>query len=242
MPRVARIVLPGLPHHIVQRGNNRQDVFFVDDDYRVYLEMLRELAERHRLSIQGYCLMTNHVHLIATPPSPEALAKAVGRTNFRYAMYVNRLHQRSGHLWQNRFFSCALDEVHAWRALRYVERNPVRARLVRVAWRYWWSSAAEHCGCRRANKIALVDPRAWQRTWDAGRWQQTLRETDDEETLSRLRLCTHRGRPLADDSFLSKLEHKLGRRLRPLPVGRPRRTKPGEHPPPARRSGRRRNQ
>ena len=235
MPRVARIVLPGLPHHITQRGNNRQDVFFVADDYRVYLGLLREQAERHGLAIQGYCLMANHVHLIATPPSPEALAKGVGRTNFLYAMYVNRLHHRSGHLWQNRFFSCALEEVHAWRALRYVERNPVRARLVRVAWRYRWSSAAEHCSCARPGAIPLADPRPWRKRWDTARWQETLREPDDEQTLRRLRLCTCRGRPLAGDSFLSKLEHKLGRRLRPLPVGRPKRTKTKRTPRPANR-------
>lgn len=221
MPRLARIVLPDVPHHITQRGNNRQDVFFVADDYRVYLEMLHEQAERYGLTIQGYCLMANHVHLIATPRSPEALAKAVGRTNFRYAMYVNRLHRRSGHLWQNRFFSCALEEVHASRALRYVERNPVRARLVRVAWRYRWSSAAEHCGCGQPGTMTFADPRPWRKTWNTVRWRETLREPDDEETVTRLRLCTHRGRPLAGDSFLSKLEHKLDRRLRPLPVGRP---------------------
>src|SRR3989304_6265032 len=139
MPRVARIVVPGMPHHITQRGNNRQAVFFVDDDRRMYLALLKAQAEIHGGGVLGYCLMTNHVHLIGVPQREESLAKAVGRTHFLYSQYINRFHKRSGHLWQNRFFSCALDEVHLLRALAYVERNPVRAKLVRLAWQYEWS-------------------------------------------------------------------------------------------------------
>jgi len=135
VPRLARIVLPGVPHHITQRGNNRQDVFFVDDDRRAYLDLLGQHAERFGLKVLGYCLMANHVHLIATPSAEESLAKAVGRTHFGYTQYVNRHHRRSGHLWQNRFYSCALDEVHLWRAMRYTERNPVRGKLVRLGGR-----------------------------------------------------------------------------------------------------------
>ena len=131
MPRVARIVIPGVPHHATQRGNNRQDVFFVDDDYRVYLALLRGLAEQSGLEVHAYCLMTNHVHLVATPQTETALAAAIGRTHFRYTQYVNRLHGRSGHLWQGRFCSTALDDDHFWWVMRYVERNPVRAGLVR---------------------------------------------------------------------------------------------------------------
>jgi len=129
MPRVARIVIPGVPHHITQRGNNRLAVFFVDDDRRVYLELLRAQSERFGLKVLGYCLMTNHVHLVATPAGEESLAKAVGRTHFLYTQYVNRLHRRSGHLWQNRFYSCALDEVHLWRAGRIWGRSFIRSCL-----------------------------------------------------------------------------------------------------------------
>ncbi len=108
MPRVARIVIPGCPHHITQRGNNRQDVFFVDEDRDAYLRMLGEQAERFGVRVEAYCLMSNHVHLVATPRHADSLAKAIGRTHWLYTQYVNRLHGRSGHLWQNRFFSCAL--------------------------------------------------------------------------------------------------------------------------------------
>jgi putative transposase len=220
MPRVARIVIPGLPHHITQRGNNRQDVFFVDDDRRAYLALLNAQSERFGLSVLGYCLMANHVHIVAVPSAAESLARAIGRTHFLYTQYINRLHRRSGHLWQNRFYSCVLDEPHLWTALCYVERNPVRAKLVRVAWSYPWSSAAAHTGGAEASDLLDLD--AWRARWTPARWQAQLRHPQDDRQIERLRLSTHTGRPLAGDSFLSKLERKIGRRLRPLPVGRPR--------------------
>jgi putative transposase len=133
MPRVARIVVPDLPHHLTQRGNNRQDVFFVDEDRRQYLKLLADQCRRHGAKILGYCLMTNHVHLILIPSRPDSLAKAVGRTHWLYAQYINRLHKRSGHLWQNRFYCNAMDDEHCLLALRYVERNPIRARICRLA-------------------------------------------------------------------------------------------------------------
>jgi putative transposase len=105
MPRVARIVVPGVPHHITQRGNNRQDVFFVDDDRRMYLGLLAKSAARYGLQVLGYCLMTNHFHLVAVPRAADSLAKALGRTDFVYTQYIARRHRRSGHLWQNRFYS-----------------------------------------------------------------------------------------------------------------------------------------
>jgi putative transposase len=101
-------------------------------------------AQKCGLEILAYCLMTNHVHLVAIPHATETLAQAVGRTHFRYTQYLNRFHQRSGHLWQGRFYSCALDGRHLWPALKYVELNPVRAKLCRRAWQYAWSSAAAH--------------------------------------------------------------------------------------------------
>ena len=224
MPRVARILLPGLPHHITQRGNNRQDIFFVDDDRRVYLDLLLSHCEQYALSVLGYCLMSNHIHVIGIPGDEDSLAKAIGRTHFRYTQYVNRLHRRSGHLWQNRFFSCPLDEVHSWRALCYVERNPVRAKMVRVAWRYPWSSAAAHVS--GADPTDLLDLAEWKDERALAKWKSALRQPEDESELSRIRLTSQRGRPLATDAFLSKLEHRLGRRLRPLPVGRPKRLTP----------------
>jgi len=123
MARLARIVAPGIPHHIIQRGNNRQDVFFVDDDRRVYLALLKEQCEKHGLTVISYCLMTNHSHIVGVPEHERSLANAIGRTHFQYAQYVNRMHGRSGHLWQNRFDSCVLDPAHLINTLLYVHHD-----------------------------------------------------------------------------------------------------------------------
>ena len=225
MTRIARVAIPEVVYHITQRGNNRQDVFFVDDDRRVYLELLADESDRHALTVLGYCLMTNHIHLVAVPHTKHSLAKAIGRTHWRYTRYVNRLHRRSGHLWQNRFFSCGLDEKHTVAAMRYVEQNPVRAKIVRKPWRYAWSSAAAHVGEKDGS--AVLDVETWRKDWDWSprRWRRMLEEGLDEDMVGRLRRQTFRGRPLGSDGFMSKLERRLGRRLRPLPIGRPRKKK-----------------
>jgi putative transposase len=225
MPRLGRAVAVGLPHHLTQRGNNRQDVFFTADDRRLYLGLLAANAARFRLRLWGWCLMTNHVHLVAVPETPEALAAAVGRTHFEYARAINRLHGRSGHLWQGRFFSCALDGEHARAALVYVERNPVRARLARRAWAWPWSSAAAHVGDggAEADGPLAADDSPAARLGPAA-WRELLVRPEDAALTAQLRGSTRTGRPLGTDSFVSKLEAFLGRRLRALPSGRPRKT------------------
>ena len=243
MPRVARVVVAGVPHHVTQRGNNRQDVFFTHDDRRLYLQCLREQSDRYGLTVHGYCLMTNHVHLVATPAGPGSLAKAVGRTDYLYTQAINRRHGRSGHLWQNRFFSAPLDETHYWTALAYVEQNPVRAGMIRRAWDYGWSSAAVHVGGPDGH--GLVDLVTWK-SWSKGiDWKGVLSQRQDDATVRAVRRSTRTGRPLGSDRFIAKLETALGRRLRPLPVGRPRKPKPaspsGRAKVPARRSGKRKN-
>ncbi len=224
MSRPSRIVIPGCPHHITQRGNNRQEVFFIEEDRTFYLETLREQCERFSLAIQAYCLMDDHVHLVATPAREESLAKAVGRTNLYYTRYINRLHGRSGHLWQDRFFSCPLGKEYFRPAVAYMERNPVRARLVRSAWLYPWSSGSAHV--KGVDPTGLLDLAAWRR--GVGKdtdWRAVLRKAQDPEMMDRLRRWTSRGRPLGSDRFVAKLERALGRRLRPNPVGRPRKLK-----------------
>jgi len=222
--------VPGAYHHVTQRGNNRHDVFFVDDDRRVYLELLREQAERFEFRVEGYCLMTNHVHVVGVPEQEESLAKAIGRTHFLYSHYINKMHGRSGHLWQNRFYSCAMDDGHAFNALCYAELNPVRAAVVKKAWDYAWSSAAAHCGGEQAS--ALLDLAAWREKMPPNDWRATLKEVArDKHAQETVRRNTHTGRPLGSDTFLSKIEHRLGRRVRPLPVGRPKgwRKKKGQY-------------
>ena len=214
------MVIPDCAHHVTQRGNNRQAVFFTDDDYGAYLAILAGEAQAYGLRVLGYCLMPNHVHLVAVPQREDSLAKAVGRTHWRYTQLVNRLHGRSGHLWQNRFFSCPLDDEHFWNATAYVERNPVRARMVRRVWRWRWSSAAAHVG--EKDTSGLLDLAAWRKRLRGVDWRAELTEPQDESIVRALRLGACRGRPLGTDRFLSKLESLLARRLRPLPVGRPR--------------------
>ena len=220
MPRLARAVAVGYAHHITQRGNNRQDVFFVDDDRRLYLELLKEQADKYSLELAGYCLMSNHIHIVAIPHEQDSLAKAIGRTHFRYTQYINHFHRRSGHLWQGRFYSCALDERHFWLAMKYIELNPVRARLCRKPWRYKWSSAAGHVDDKAESDILKLP--WWYDIISAGQWRKELEAGLSDSELSRVRLSTHTGRPLGSDSFISKLEKLLNRRVRPLPVGRPR--------------------
>ena len=172
MPRQARVVIPGLPHHITQWGNNREDVFFVDGDRVAYLGLLREQCEKHGVRVLGYCLMTNHIHLVATPAQEDSLNLAVGRTHFIYTQYINRLHGRSGHLWQGRFHSCPMDDAYAVTAMRYVERNPIRAKKTRVPWTYRWSSAAAHTG--RSDAAHLLDLEAWNDLVPDVNWEEML--------------------------------------------------------------------
>jgi len=219
MPRVARIVVAGCPHHITQKGNCGQDIFFSDADRRAFLALLSQYALRCGVSIEGYCLMSNHVHLIATPETKDSLAAVMGRTNFRYAQYVNRTYQRSGHLWQNRFYSCALDDAHYWAALIYVEQNPLRARIVRMPWRYPWSSAAAHCG--ESVDRGLLDLRRWRTMADESEWRKELSRIRPFEETDIIRQFTNRGRPLGNAAFVARIEHAIGRRVHALPEGRP---------------------
>ncbi len=219
MPRVSRLVIPGCPHHITQRGNNRQEVFFVDSDHEFFLAMLKRQSREHGLRILGYCLMTNHVHLVAVPENPDSLHMAIGRSNLIYTQHINRLHGRSGHLWQNRFFSCPLDEPHLFATMSYIERNPVRAGLVKRAWQYKWSSAGAHINGK--DETGLLDMAQWEAFFHDIDWREFLKKPEDDEKVSSLRFHTRRGRPLGSDKFISKLETMTGRRLRPLKVGRP---------------------
>ena len=136
MPRIARLVAIGLPHHITQRGNYRQDVFLDDNDRIKYLSWIREYSDKYGLSILSYCLMQNHVHFIVIPEREDSLAKTFNTAHMRYSHYFNKKLKATGHLWQGRFYSCVLDGPHLIVAAKYIERNPVRARLVNKPWQY----------------------------------------------------------------------------------------------------------
>ena len=197
-------------------------MFFCDDDRQRYLELLGKYARKHRLAVQAYCLMTNHVHLVVVPKTEASLAGALKPLHTIYSQHVNFTQGLSGRLWQGRFFSCPLDDEHAIAALRYVERNPVRAGLVAVAEDYLWSSAPAHCGDGTDPVIndALEMP-AWLTTPD--QWSGWLREPwePEEAATSRLRRCTRSGRPAGGTTFLDHVESVAGRVLRAGKVGRP---------------------
>lgn len=221
MVRAARIVVPGMTYHVTQQGNNKQVVFFAESDKRVYLDLLHEQGQHFGFRVDGYCLMANHVHIIGVPAHEDSLAKGVGRTNFMFAQYIHREYDRSGHFWQNRFFSCPMDEVYTLKALCYVEQNPVRAGIVKNACAYPWSSAAAHCGVSPAHPV--LDLSTWHTFMPADVWREILDTfSDNDNAFEAIRRNTRTGRPLGSDSFLDRIEHLLGRRVRPLPVGRPR--------------------
>ena len=219
---MARVVVPGIGHHLTQRGNRREDVFFDDGDRQRYLQLLLEYSAKHGMEILAYCLMTNHVHLVAVPARMDTLARVMKPLDLRYAQHVNWHQGICGRLWQGRFFSCPLDEDHLWAAIRYVERNPVRARLVRKAERYPWSSAAAHCGLR-ADPVPAPLPA--QRPPAAADWSAWLEEKEDERMLYALRLHTRTGRPVGSRKFIARLETRLGRKLQARAVGRPGKSK-----------------
>ncbi len=204
MPRQARIVVSGVAHHVTQRGTNHQRVFFSATDRDVYLKLLRVNGEQAGLRILAYCLMLNHIHLICVPETDDALAVCMRRTHGRYAQYINARKQRSGHLWQNRFFSCPLDETHLWTALRYVELNPVRAGLVARAADYPYSSAAPHL--YEAEAPRSLDMEFWKHSGAAGTWADALQVQQNEEDRRALRRATYAGRPLGNADFLDRCQ------------------------------------
>jgi putative transposase len=226
MARLARVLSTDLPFHITQRGNARQFVFESDDDHLVYLDLLRTGCRLHDLSVVGYCVMSNHVHLIALPRRPESLPLALKLAHGRYASYFNARHGSSGHVWQGRYYSCPLDTSHLWAALRYTELNPVRAGLVACAEDYRWSSAGAHCG--RAAIDAWLDTETFAATWTQARWRDYLGDGEAEEELASIRENTHTGRPLGSAEFVAGLERTLQRKLAPAKGGRPPKERPDE--------------
>lgn len=220
MARLARVVAADVPHHVTQRGNARRFLLSCDADRKLYLDLLHEDLETCKVSLIGYCLMSNHVHLVVVPARAEGLAKALKRTHGRYASYWNAAHGSSGHVWQGRYYSCPLDQMHLWEALRYAELNPVRAGLVAEAGSWEWSSAAVHCGTRQADEwLALT---LWQKHWPEGTWREYLRVGERESDLLAIRRCTYTGRPLGTAEFINELEKKTRRRLALQKGGHPR--------------------
>ncbi len=219
MPRQARVVAVGAPHHITHRGNNRQDVFLSDEDRRRYQYRLQPQLEACGVSLLGWCWMTNHVHLIAVPHRPDSLARLVLRTQARYAQEFNRRYRRSGHLWQSRFISCALGADHLVEALAYVDRDPLRAGLVGEATAYPWSSAAAHETAE--DESGLLDWAEFRSIRAIAEWKGYLSRPIEAATLARLRHATQCGAPFGSAEFVKELEGRFNRNLKPRHRARP---------------------
>jgi putative transposase len=214
MARIARLVVPGIPHHVTQRGNRRDTTFFEDGDYRLYRDLLAESAAKAHTEIWAYCLMPNHVHLVLTPGDPDGLRRTLGDLHRRYTAHINARNKWTGHLWQGRFGSVAMDEEHLFAAIRYVALNPVRARLVSRAQDWAWSSArANLAGI--GDGVVRVEP-VLERIDDFAAF---LEEPFDDAMFKPLRLGETTGRPAGGDAWTRDLERRCGRSLMPQKRG-----------------------
>jgi len=205
MPRAARIVVPGAPHHVTQRGNRREPIFFEPGDQAVYLRILAAQARQRGVEIWAYCLMPNHVHLILTPGDLTGLASVVGETHRRYTSFVNGRAGWTGHLFQSRYASVAMDEAHFLTAARYVALNPVRARLVARAEDWPWSSVHAHLG-GADNDVVTVGPLLSR----IERFADTLYGDSDEAAFAAIRSAEVSGLPLGDEDFIAAIKAVLG--------------------------------
>jgi putative transposase len=217
MARIARVVVPGLPHHLTQRGNRRQPTFFSDEDYAEYRQLIAAACARCGTQTWAYCLMPNQVHLVMVPSTQDGLRCALGEAHRRYTRGINFRQGWRGHLWQERFHSFVMDEPHLLAAVRYVERNPVRAGLCETAEQWPWSSARAHLSDEDDELVsvrALLDL--------VPDWAGYLAEEDSDLLADKVHRHARTGRPLGSDAFIQGLEARLGRVLR--------RQKPGPKP------------
>ena len=210
MARLARVVVPGLPHHVTQRGNARARTFFGEDDYALYRDLLATHCRAADVEVWAWCLMPNHVHLILTPSDPDGLRRALSRVHRIYAGVIQARRKRTGHFWQGRFGAVAMDEEYLAAALRYVSLNPVRARLVARAQDWNWSSTRAHLRgrddgvtAREAVKRIIPD------------FAALLAGAPEQESFDRLRAAESIGRPLGSDRFVARIERLTGRVLKP---------------------------
>ncbi|GAB6052914.1 transposase [Magnetospira thiophila] len=221
MARIARVVAPGRPHLVIQRGNRQQPTFFSDDDFGLYKTLVGEFCAKAGVAIWAYSLMPNHVNLLLVPDSETGLQAALGEAHRRYTRHINTRENWRGYLWQGRFASFPLDDPYVDIATRYVELNPVRARLVKKPKDWVWSSARAHL---KDKLDGFVDPAPLRQRF--GAWKPFLNGPLEEADLELLRAHERTGRPLGDSAFVTRLESQLGRSLKknkpgPKPKARP---------------------
>ena len=227
MARLPRLFLPDQPLHVIQRGNNRNPIFAADDDYRFYLRCLMEAADAQGLTVHAYVLMTNHVHLLATPETESSLSKTMQSIGRRYVQYFNHAYDRTGTLWEGRYKSTLIDsERYLLVCMRYIELNPVRASMVGHPVDYPWSS---YCANAQGAPSGLVFSHSLYRRLgrtDEERqfaYRQLFRAQIPKADADAIRYATNKAWVLGDSRFVSKIEALSVRRVMPLPRGRPKR-------------------
>ena len=212
MSRIARFVVPGHPHYVTQRGNRNEALFFRDEDYELYRELMGEQCRRQGVKVWAYCLMPNHVHLICAPETEEGLSRAVGETHRRYSAVINARLRVTGHLFRSRFSSALIDDHHWLMAARHVALNPVRVRLVQRAEDWRWSSAPAHAA---GEDDALVTVAPLLGRLGGVRFDDWLAEPCCREAVRALRAAETIGRPIGAPDFLETLVALAGRDPRP---------------------------
>jgi putative transposase len=215
MARLSRLVLPGHPYHVTQRGNRRSQTFFEDGDYELYRDLLGEAARRAGSEIWCYCLMPNHVHVIVVPSDEDGLRRTFAEAHRRYTGFINARNRWTGHLWQGRFGAVVMDEEHLAHAMRYVSLNPVRARLVDRPEEWPWSSVRAHLD-GRDDALVRVAP-ALERYGDFAAFLGHGGEAD--HAWRALRRSETSGRPLGSAAWIAGLEARTGRILTPQKRG-----------------------
>ena len=215
MPRIARVVFPNFPHHITQRGTNKSDIFIDSNDHKYFLMLLGELLEKTRTELWAYCLMNNHFHLLIAPDNSYGLGKCLHGVTFRYAQYFNMKYKRSGRLWQNRYFSCPVDkDEYLWTVAKYIEMNPVRAKIVEKPEQWRWSSAQEHIAGKTDKNVKLYK---WLTDQERKEYAKIIIEGIMEK---KIRKATSTGRPLCGERFFDTLEAIVNRDLKPKKGGK----------------------
>jgi len=224
MPRRTRMYIPGLPYHIVQRGNNREACFAEIEDYRFYLQLWQELSIRYKAGVHAYCLMTNHIHFLTTPETDTSLSNVMKVVGSRYAQYFNKKYHRTGTLWEGRHKSCLIQsERYLLTCMRYIELNPVRASMVNKPEEYSWSSyAANGCGDESwlvpHDGYLRIDLDSEQRCF---RYRELFKDQVNKQDLHFIRKASYYCQPVGDDRFRESIEQKYNVKLGQMSRGRP---------------------
>lgn len=223
MARISRIVVPNYPYHIVQRGNNKQRVFFDDEDRERYLQLIRWYTKKWKCSVFAYSLMPNHIHLLVKPSKDIGLAKTMQGIGLCHTQSINRKYRRTGRLWECRYYSCIVNEdAYLWSVIRYIDWNSVRAGLAKEPQVYRWSSARAHILGVEDPLLSLGELPGYENTDE---YRDFIQKRGTQKEIDRIRRVTRKGLPLGDQNFVREVEMKTNRNLTGKNRGRPRKTK-----------------